>query len=265
MALLTRFQFPSNRWYDKLGQLSGGERRRLQLLQILAARPNVLLLDEPSNDMDLITLAALEEYLTEAFEGCLVVVSHDNFFMNRVAEHLFVFQGDGSGTVRDFQGSYSEFLDHRRDLQADEQAADRADRAAKNKADKSSDSSGSGSGSSGSKSSKSSKSSSSKEAAQSSTAAAPSSQPPLKPLSYNERKELGKAEREVARLAALLAECEAQILSSSSSGSGKGSGKSGSGGASKELAALHSKAELARAQLREKEALWVQLAERDGL
>lgn len=82
--------------------MSGGERRRLQLLQVLARAPNVLLLDEPSNDLDLSTLTALEEYLTEVFDGCLVVVSHDNFFVNRVAEHLFLFEGDG--VVRDFEG-----------------------------------------------------------------------------------------------------------------------------------------------------------------
>ena len=96
MNLLTRFGFPSKRWYDRVDRLSGGERRRLQLLQVLAKRPNVLILDEPSNDLDLQTLSALEEYLTDVYEGCLVVVSHDQFFMNRVAEHLFVFEGDGN-------------------------------------------------------------------------------------------------------------------------------------------------------------------------
>jgi ATP-binding cassette subfamily F protein uup len=105
MSLLTRFQFPSKRWYDRVGQLSGGERRRLQLLQVLARAPNVLLLDEPSNDLDINTLTTLEEYLTEEFEGCLVVVSHDSVFVNKVAEHLFVFEGDG--VVRDFLGSYT--------------------------------------------------------------------------------------------------------------------------------------------------------------
>jgi ATP-binding cassette subfamily F protein uup len=97
-----------------VGRLSGGEKRRLQLLQVLASKPNVLLLDEPSNDLDISTLGALEEYLIDSFDGCLVVVSHDNFFMNRVAEHLFVFQGDG--VVRDFQGSYSEYLEYRKEV-----------------------------------------------------------------------------------------------------------------------------------------------------
>ena len=115
MQLLQRFNFPAKRFYDRVGQLSGGERRRLQLLQILAKRPNVLLLDEPSNDLDISTLQSLEEYLTEVFEGCLVIVSHDNFFVNKVCDHLFVFSGDQSGIVRDFQGTYTEYLQYRRD------------------------------------------------------------------------------------------------------------------------------------------------------
>ena len=111
---LTSFQFPTNKWQDRVYQLSGGERRRLQLLQVLAAAPNLLLLDEPSNDLDLKTLLALEEYLLETFDGCLVVVSHDQFFVNKVAEHLFVFEGDG--VVRNFQGTYLEYLDFRKDM-----------------------------------------------------------------------------------------------------------------------------------------------------
>lgn len=114
MNLLTRFNFPSKRWYDRMGQLSGGELRRIQLLKVLALRPNVLILDEPSNDLDLATLTSLEEYLNEVFEGCLVIVSHDNYFVNHVCDHLFVFEGDG--IVRDFQGSYTEYLEYRRDV-----------------------------------------------------------------------------------------------------------------------------------------------------
>lgn len=115
MKLLSKFQFPPKRWYDRVGKLSGGEKRRIQLLQVLAKNPNFLVLDEPSNDLDLQTLSALEEYLTESFDGCLIVVSHDNFFVNRVCEHLFIFEGDG--VVRDFQGSYSDYLDYRRSSQ----------------------------------------------------------------------------------------------------------------------------------------------------
>jgi ATP-binding cassette subfamily F protein uup len=101
MRLLKQFNFPSSRWYDSVARLSGGEQRRLQLLQILALQPNVLLLDEPSNDLDLSTLSSLEDYLTDSYQGCLLTVSHDQFFMNRVTDHLFVFEG--SGVVRDFR------------------------------------------------------------------------------------------------------------------------------------------------------------------
>lgn len=124
--LLTKFQFPSKRWYDKVASLSGGERRRLQLLQVLAKGPNVLLLDEPSNDLDLATLQALEEYLID-WKGCLVIVSHDNYLVNRVAEHLFLFEGDG--IVRDFNGSYDDYLDYRaqkeKQLKSEAKSADK--------------------------------------------------------------------------------------------------------------------------------------------
>ena len=108
MKLLSRFNFGSKRWYDRVDKLSGGEKRRLQLLQVLASNPNVLLLDEPSNDLDLQTLQTLEEFLIDTFQGMLVIVSHDNFLVNRVADHLFVFEGDG--VVSDFQGSYNNYL-----------------------------------------------------------------------------------------------------------------------------------------------------------
>ena len=126
--LLQRFQFPTKRWFDRVGVLSGGERRRLQLLQILAKRPNVLIFDEPSNDLDLATLASLEDYLTDTFDGSLVVVSHDEFFMNKVTDHLLVFQGKGE--VGDFQGSYSDFLVYRKETAAEGARAARAAAAA---------------------------------------------------------------------------------------------------------------------------------------
>ena len=90
--------------------LSGGEKRRLQLLTVLTKRPNFLILDEPTNDVDLDTLTALEQYLDE-FKGVLVIVSHDRYFTDKVTEHLFVFQG--SGKVKDYAGTlsdYAEFL-----------------------------------------------------------------------------------------------------------------------------------------------------------
>ena len=86
--------------------LSGGEKKRLQLLTILFRNPNFLILDEPTNDLDLPTLGVLENFLAE-FQGCLVLVSHDRYFMDRLVNHLFVFEGDG--VIRDFPGNYSQY------------------------------------------------------------------------------------------------------------------------------------------------------------
>lgn len=104
--LLKEFEFPRKRWDDRVSMLSGGEKRRLQLLEIITKRPNILLMDEPSCDMDLNTLAALEAYLT-AFKGVVVSVSHDRAFADKCADHLFVFEGDG--VVKDYPGSLSEY------------------------------------------------------------------------------------------------------------------------------------------------------------
>ena len=103
---LNRFLFPPDVQYKPIGKLSGGEKRRLQMLQVLIQSPNFLILDEPTNDLDLITLNTLEAYL-EAFDGCLILVSHDRYFMDKLVDHLFVF--DGSGTIRDFPGNYTDF------------------------------------------------------------------------------------------------------------------------------------------------------------
>ncbi|TAF35744.1 MAG: ABC transporter ATP-binding protein [Cytophagales bacterium] len=107
--LLTLFLFPPNKQYDEVQKLSGGERRRLQLLKILMLNPNFLILDEPTNDLDIVTLNVLEEYLM-SFGGCLLVVSHDRYFMDKVTDHLFVFDGDG--VVKDFPGNYSDYKDY---------------------------------------------------------------------------------------------------------------------------------------------------------
>lgn len=104
--LLRRFEFPRHRWNDRLSMLSGGERRRLQMLSVFSQRPNFLVLDEPSVDCDLETLSALESYLQE-FDGVLIVISHDRAFADKVTDHLFVFEG--GGLVKDFMGSLSEY------------------------------------------------------------------------------------------------------------------------------------------------------------
>jgi len=103
---LTQFGFPPKQQFTPIGKMSGGERRRLQLLLVLIKNPNFLILDEPTNDLDLITLNILEEFL-DTFPGCLIIVSHDRYFMDRLVEHLFVFEGEG--LIRDFPGNYTDF------------------------------------------------------------------------------------------------------------------------------------------------------------
>lgn len=106
MQLLTRFLFPPARQQDYIYKLSGGERRRLYLCTVLMQNPNFLILDEPTNDLDIATLGVLEDYLID-FHGCVIVVSHDRYFMDRVVDHLLVFRGDG--VVDDFPGNYSQY------------------------------------------------------------------------------------------------------------------------------------------------------------
>ncbi|MBS9525580.1 ABC-F family ATP-binding cassette domain-containing protein [Litoribacter alkaliphilus] len=103
---LTRFGFPPKQQHTPVGKLSGGERRRLQLLMVLIKNPNFLILDEPTNDLDIMTLNTLEEFLDD-FPGCLIIVSHDRYFMDRLVEHLFVFEGEGK--IKDFPGNYTDF------------------------------------------------------------------------------------------------------------------------------------------------------------
>ena len=105
---LTYFLFPPKRQYDYIYKLSGGEKRRLYLCTILMQNPNFLILDEPTNDLDIATLEVLEDYLS-AFTGCVIVVSHDRFFMDAIVDHLFVFRGDA--TVKDFPGNYSQYFE----------------------------------------------------------------------------------------------------------------------------------------------------------
>ncbi len=114
--LLLQFGFSYDKQHDFVVKLSGGERRRLYLLTILMAAPNFLILDEPTNDLDIETLAVLEGFL-QSYQGCLLVVSHDRFFMDRLVEHCFIFKGQGD--VQDFPGNYSDYRQFE-ELQADE-------------------------------------------------------------------------------------------------------------------------------------------------
>ena len=104
--MLTMFRFDANQQYSLVSKLSGGEKRRLFLLTILMKNPNFLILDEPTNDLDLMTLATLEDFL-QNFGGCLLVVSHDRYFLDKMVDHLFVFEGDG--IIKDFNGTYREY------------------------------------------------------------------------------------------------------------------------------------------------------------
>lgn len=229
MSLLTRFQFPSKRWYDRVGQLSGGERRRLQLLQVLASSPNVLLLDEPSNDLDIATLQALEDYITEVFTGCLVIVSHDNFFVNRVAEHLFVFEGDG--VVRDFQGSYTEYLEYRQFQQSEEKEAKSLEKAANSRK-------------------------SAEEVIEVKTVkeivdvTANSMEAEGKVLGYKERKEMNKLEKDIEKLEKLIADGEKELLIASDSNKGYSI-----------LAEITNRLDVNKSKLAKAEERWLELQE----
>jgi ATP-binding cassette subfamily F protein uup len=104
--MLERFLFPKHTHFNYIEKLSGGEKKRLQLLLLLMKNPNFMILDEPTNDLDVFTLSALEEYL-QHYPGCLIIVSHDRYFLDKLVDHVFVL--DGHGNVRDIFGSYSTF------------------------------------------------------------------------------------------------------------------------------------------------------------
>ncbi|WP_346864022.1 ABC-F family ATP-binding cassette domain-containing protein [uncultured Draconibacterium sp.] len=119
--MLTRFLFPPETQYNFIEKLSGGEQRRLYLCTVLMQNPNFLILDEPTNDLDIMTLNVLEEYL-KSFAGCVIVVSHDRFFMDKIVDHLFVFEGEGK--VSDFPGNYTVY---RNKVEEEEQAKAKAE------------------------------------------------------------------------------------------------------------------------------------------
>ncbi|NIJ55626.1 ABC-F family ATP-binding cassette domain-containing protein [Dyadobacter arcticus] len=114
--LLQAFLFSPSKQYDFISKLSGGEKRRLQLLLILIKQPNFLILDEPTNDLDIASLNVLEEFLLN-FPGCLVIVSHDRYFLDRLVQHIFVFEGEGR--ISDFPGNYTELRDYQDEQEAE--------------------------------------------------------------------------------------------------------------------------------------------------
>ena len=180
--LLNRFLFPHEMLNNKIEKLSGGEKRRLYLLTILMQQPNLLILDEPTNDLDIVTLNILEEYLKE-FSGSMIIVSHDRHFLDKLVDHLFIFCGDG--LVKDFVGSYSEYREFIKEYEAEQRSQARAEeKAAKEKA--------------------------AKEAAKNAPAEVPAKK---KKLTYKEQKELEQLEKDLEDLAAEKAELESQLNS----------------------------------------------------
>ena len=181
--LLNRFLFPHEMLNNKIEKLSGGEKRRLYLLTILMQQPNLLILDEPTNDLDIVTLNILEEYLKE-FSGSLIIVSHDRHFLDKLVDHLFIFCGNG--LVKDFIGSYSEYREFIKEYEAEQRSQARAEaQAEKEKA--------------------------AKEAAKN----APVQEVPAKKkkLTYKEQKELEQLEKDVEALTAEKASIENQLSS----------------------------------------------------
>ena len=176
-TMLNRFLFPPETHSKRVEILSGGEQRRLYLLTVLMRNPNFLILDEPTNDLDILTLNVLEEYL-QSFKGCLLIVSHDRYFLDKTVDHLFVIR-EGGG-VKDFVGRYSEYREYMKELEAEEARAAKA-------------------------------------AAKSSQAgAAPqrdSAAPTRRKLSYKEARELEALETEIPQLEAEKAELEARLSS----------------------------------------------------
>ncbi|MCF0072410.1 ABC-F family ATP-binding cassette domain-containing protein [Dyadobacter sp. CY261] len=118
--LLQAFLFSPSKQYDFISKLSGGEKRRLQLLLILIKQPNFLILDEPTNDLDIDSLNVLEEFLLN-FPGCIMIVSHDRYFLDRLVQHIFVF--DGNGKISDFPGNYTELRDYQDEQEAEKKLA----------------------------------------------------------------------------------------------------------------------------------------------
>src|SRR5690606_36722579 len=116
------FLFPPEKQYNYVSKLSGGEKKRLQLLKLLVTNPNFLILDEPTNDFDIDTLNVLEDFL-EKFQGCLLLVSHDRYFMDHLVDQLFIFEGDGE--VKFFNGNYT---DYRAAIEEEEVRNDEANR-----------------------------------------------------------------------------------------------------------------------------------------
>ncbi len=174
MHLLNLFLFPHDMLSNRISSLSGGERRRLYLLTILMQNPNMLILDEPTNDLDIVTLNILEEYLLE-FKGTVIIVSHDRHFLDRLTDHLLVFCGGGE--VKDFIGNYTEYRSFLKDLHSEQKAREKESTAKKQES------------------------------------AEPKPQNKARRLSYKEKRELEQLETEIPQMEAELKRLEEEMSS----------------------------------------------------
>lgn len=208
--LLERFLFSRKQQLVYVSQLSGGEKRRLYLLSVLMHNPNFLILDEPTNDLDVVSLNVLEEFLLE-FPGCILIVSHDRFFLDKLAQHLFIFEGEGR--IKDFNGDYTEF----RELQKEQERAQRRiEKTEQQKAKEAQKPAQSGNG-----------------------------------LSPEEKKELQRVEKDIAKLESRRKEVEAHFSDQ------EGLSPERIETLGKELAAIQN-------QIADKEMRWMELAEKAG-
>ena len=199
MHLLGRFLFTPDMYGTRVSRLSGGERRRLYLLTILMKQPNMLVLDEPTNDLDIVTLNVLEEYLLD-FSGTLIIVSHDRHFMDRLVDHLLVFCGDG--VVKDFIGNFSEYRAFIKDYEAEARRSAKATAAPARTAK--------------APAARTRSSASASQPSSSLSGASPSAAPPKarpRRLTYKEQRELEALEAEIAALTAERANLETQLSS----------------------------------------------------
>ena len=223
MQFLQHFLFTPLQQQNYVYKLSGGERRRLYLCTVLMQNPNFLILDEPTNDLDIVTLNILEDYL-RTFRGCVIVVSHDRYFMDKVVDHLLVFRGNGD--VSDFPGNYTQF----RQWEREQQAAERSTQAAAGKR-------------------KDGASRSQKGGAEAPTSAA-TAQPARRKLSFKERREMEALEAGIAALEAEKKALEADLCSGTLSVA--------------DLTAKSRRLPLLDAELDEKEMRWLELSEIEG-
>lgn len=202
--LLERFLFTRPQQQVYVSQLSGGERRRLYLLTILMQNPNFLILDEPTNDLDIVTLNVLEDFLLE-YPGCVIIVTHDRYFMDKIVDHLFVFEGDGR--IKDFNGDYTEYRETYKQKEREQKRQEKAGQAQSKQ-----------------------------------------TQALSQGLSYEERKELNRIEKEISRLEERKVEIENQFASPDIQ--------------PERIAALAKELAEVKEAIEEKEFRWMELAEK---